>query len=489
MALLLTVAPLRAATYYVDVNYDNSQGTDTGAPDRPYTSITLAVAAANTNAGNVVLVADGLYQSIGNGGYESFSANGIVATNSMTVKGGYVGQVAGATFDWSDSNRSARASVIDLSGTAARAFYLNLAGKSLTVDGFTIRNGNVVGDGGAVYISGGFNGFGAVLNCLFSNNVATGNGGAVYLSGNNVAGGTVSNCTFAANQGGQGGGLNNALNNPSITAWDCVFQDNIATNTGNGGGGLATSGMALRRCTFLRNLASGATGRGGAVCVNANSGVLNVYQCVFTANQAGNTGTGSGSVAAGGTFNPGTFYAENCLLTANTGAFTVVESGNSSAANVTLKHCTLADNVGGAVRADLSSGAVRGDVTIQNCIFANNGSVGVTTDDPTIDYNDFFGQTTNYAGTALAGVHDLSGRSWLCRGRQLCPCSRQPVHRRWRELRRRGRSCWHAASDALRLRPGLLRGDGSAGRGARQSRPRRERCLARGPHRLRRPNQ
>lgn len=407
-ALFAGTATVQSATYYVDVVYDLSQGESTGATNRPFTNLTAAVVAANTNAGNVVIVADGVYASTNALGYENFGTIGIVVTNSMTVKGGYIGQVSEGAFDWTDGSRTTRTSVIDLSGTTARAFYQNVVGKTMTVDGFTFRNANVSGDGGAVYIQAGFNGWSSLYNCLFSNNVASGNGGAVYLgAGNNVTGGALTNCTFVGNRAGAGGGLYNKHYNPSITASDCVFKDNIATNTG--GGGLATDGMVVRRCTFQGNQATKSTGSGGAMAVVANSGFISAYQCVFQANKAGATGAGLGSVMAGGTFNPGTFYAENCLMTGNTGTYTVIESGSAAAANITLKHCTLADNEGSGVRADLSTG--NGDVVIQNCIVANNGLIGVTTDDttPTINFNDVYGQTTNYAGTAVAGLNDLSG--------------------------------------------------------------------------------
>ena len=92
-------------TYYVDVAA--APGGTGGASD-PFNTITAAVAALNADGGvlngeGTVLVADGNYKALANGGNESFGVEGITLNKHMTIKGGYAG--AG---DWSEASRVPR---------------------------------------------------------------------------------------------------------------------------------------------------------------------------------------------------------------------------------------------------------------------------------------------------------------------------------------------------------------------------------------------
>jgi predicted outer membrane repeat protein len=126
---------------------------------------------------------------------------------------------------------------------------------SLTVEGFTIRNGVAPTDPEAGY----------------------GWGGGVW---GHLADSTLRDCIFLGNSGVNGGaiwwgGVS------AITLEDCVFRDNHAEF---GGGMMIINSYktaTLRRCTFTGNTASNYGG--GLYCVHD---AFALYDCVFTGNQA-----------------------------------------------------------------------------------------------------------------------------------------------------------------------------------------------------------
>jgi len=91
----------------------------------------------------------------------------------------------------------------------------------------------------------------------------------------------------------------------------------------------------------------------------------------------------------------------------------VAAVANYSDAIVECRYVTIADNIGGGVKSHCNSsgtGGYEASLVLSNSIVANNGAVGVVTEDltPTIDYNDVYGHSTNYYDQAVAGLHDIS---------------------------------------------------------------------------------
>lgn len=421
----LTAGPLLATNFYVD---PTAPGGGTGGPSDPFQTIGNSITAANAEGTGMrtIYLSRGNYRDVDHPttpGMEDFSAQpgfdkkaGIYNT-TVKVYGGYVGY-NGGTPDWTEGTRVTRSTIIDLKGAAARAFSTQNTGYTrVGYYGITVRNANMTGDGGAIYeSSSGYDNRLHVEDCLFENNTASGNGGAVF---GDAGYGTpfqycITNCAFFGNTAGGYGGALRYTGQPGISyrtaIEDCIFGGNTAQGLEGGGAVAIKDYVDMDRCIITNNAATHTTGRGGGVSgyastANGNVTPLTFRQCTFRGNSATN-----GSAIAGYYFVPGALALENCLIVGNTAAaYTVFIAGSLTPSALSLRFCTIADNIGGGVRTD-ASGANSADFSITNCIIANNGATGITTDDPTpsIDYNDVNGHTANYAGTASAGPHDIS---------------------------------------------------------------------------------
>ncbi|MFO7870512.1 MAG: hypothetical protein R6V03_03665 [Kiritimatiellia bacterium] len=245
-AILLTVLMMaggaQAVTYYVDVDYDGSNGASDGTSDQPYTNLQAAASSAST--GDTVYVAAGLYISTSEGGYEDFGTEGYDVTitgGAMHWYGGYAGWQGGSGFDWTnqtlpdaDNVNTGTMTVIDLTNANSRAFADSASDGKVAFDGFFFRNSDVSTasyDGGALYLNGRLSGA-EVDNCVFVNNKTSGDGGAVWMSGRNSTSG---NNTFIANEaGGSGGGAAVSGQNITHTLTNCLFKNNSAADDGGG---------------------------------------------------------------------------------------------------------------------------------------------------------------------------------------------------------------------------------------------------------------
>ena len=158
-------------------------------------------------------------------------------------------------------------------GLAGAGLYLrgnNLAGGSPTISRVRITGNESFGQGGGVYIYGGFGGFSAFptfVSTVIADNVARGDGGGVYLLG---AGG-----------------------NAQVTMTDCRIEGNRtrATPAGSGrsGGGVFIAGNAggrafltLERCVLTDNLADPATPTDPIGNSSANGGAIYMQSPEFT---------------------------------------------------------------------------------------------------------------------------------------------------------------------------------------------------------------
>jgi len=452
--LLATIPTLNAATYYVDVNYDGFNGTADGTSTRPYTNITAAsaAAAALTAASDTFVVADGIYQSLNAGGAEDFGTEGIGFTGlqygaNEIVRGGYVGQVnpGASDMDWTTPTRVQRSSVVDLTDANARAFRRSGTGDlewGLEVDGFTFRNGTVTN---ANY-NGGVLGHATsdapqhdgwyIYNCLFTNNATTGHGGAVCLNAQWNKSGIISNCTFIANRStaGSGGALYVPFSTFSGANAYAIRNCSFITNSASLHGGAAYivgNGkpiISVTDCIFSNNVA-GTSGNGGAVYTHGHTygGYLYFYRSVFSRNQA-QSGSAVYSYAYARNM---TLYFENCLLANNrataANGYTVNKSGGAawSGANPTgddyginMINSTVADNTGGGLYSkwyySVSYGR-GGTIRLLNSIVASNGNYGVYYDSTssggsngvpaTVVNNNVYGHlTANYGGTGPSPI-------------------------------------------------------------------------------------
>ncbi len=415
--LLMAVVIAGAATYYVDTDYDQSNGVSDGTSTRPYTNITAAVLAANAAAGSIdtLYVADGLYAAASNGGKEDFGSSGLTATDrGFDLYGGYVG-ISGGTWD---TNRTPRTTVIDLTGAGTRAFYINVAvaaGYGCLFDGVVIQNASLIGSGGAIS-SAGDNRDIKINDCLFSNNVVTGAGsmgGAVYWDIDPSSGCYIRNSDFIRNQAATNGGAIYARTGytADVPITNCLFDGNTARRGGavyvseHGGG--ANGNVLIEDCRFTGNSASS---RGGALFSSdgTGSGAVKVRRTLFSGNASP-----SGAAIGGNEYWSGPFVLENCVIVSNTGSYAVLINGDrfdSTDYELDMTHCTVAFNPAGGVSVTRNLGL---GARIRNCIIATNGNAGVYYDQnggsaAVLLSNDVWGNPTNYALNATNGEGSIS---------------------------------------------------------------------------------
>ena len=144
----------------------------TARADYEYTYNDLREQISSNVVDNKVTLAPGTYT------YEEGNGDTFIIENSIEIDG--------------------NGAVIDMAGSALRAFVINVAG--VTIKNLTIKNANYTnGKGGAIY----FNKSGTVENCIFINNKASEEGGAIYFHD----GGSVTNCAFVNNSASSGNAI------------------------------------------------------------------------------------------------------------------------------------------------------------------------------------------------------------------------------------------------------------------------------------------
>jgi hypothetical protein len=203
---------LAAGPLYVAPGGANSGNcTDSAAP-----CATVQYAVNQASAGDEIRVAAGLYSGV------TFRASSnttqtVYLDKSVTLRGGYT------TTNWLTPNSELNTTILDAGGQG-RVIYIDGAA-SPTVEGFTIRNGVIGGNGGGIYVFGG----------------------APVIAANTIYGNTASSF---------GGGIYNSAGSPRLE------RNTIYSNTAQSGGGLFSSGgtVTTRNDVFLQNLAADAGG-------------------------------------------------------------------------------------------------------------------------------------------------------------------------------------------------------------------------------------
>jgi PKD repeat protein len=385
--------------------------TGSSSPSAPYsfwssaaTNIQDAVDAA-TVPGALVLVSNGVYQT----GARAVSgiSNRVAVTKPVTVRsvnGPAVTRIVGY-----------RVPTFVFGSAAIRCVYLT---NGATLAGFTLTNGatQASGDqsrqsGGGVYCElantvvsncvltgntaasrGGGACFGALNNCILTNNNAGSGGGACFA--------TLANCTLVGNTGNSYGG-----GEYYCALTQCLLRTNYAsygggayygkldgctlTNNSAASGGGAWSG-AFNNCAFISNSASAYSPYGGG----AYNSTLN--NCTVSGNTAAGTLPYAGGLYLGS--------ANNCILYFNSAS----NGANYYFPGQTLANysCTTPDpgGVGNITNAPLFANFA-GNLRLQStspCINSGNNT-------RVIGSTDLDGNTRIMSGTVDMGAYEFQG--------------------------------------------------------------------------------
>lgn len=322
--LQVVVSFLLALTFRVSASvlYVDGNGTH---PTPPFTNwataaLTLQDAVDVTAAGDVILVADGVY-SAGSG---NTGTTRVLVTNAITLAslhGPQVTTILGANGVQCVQTTGGGVLLNGFTLTGGGGAVMASAGTVLTNCIIRGNTNYAVVSGGTLYncrITGNYssaNGGGAqnatLYDCVLSNNVAAGSGGGTFACtlyrcrlqanrgnyGGGAYGGTLANCVLRGNVAAVGGGYYGV---PSGALSNCIVTGNTATQ---GGGGVYRG--QLSNCLIVSNSAP----QGGGVYVLANQ----LFNCTICANTATNSGGGLGMYYSGGNA-----QLQNCILYYNT---------------------------------------------------------------------------------------------------------------------------------------------------------------------------
>jgi len=167
---------------------------------------------------------------------------------------------------------------------------------------------------------------------------------------------------------GFGGAIRGADENLTLTA--CVFTGNVASPAASGGGAVAmTAGGDLTAvdCRFLSNSASNI---GGAIEVFGAGAALVLRRCTLSGNSAH---------AAGGAYVAGTLLLESCTVSGNTAVGSgggLMVSNYYGPGTFTVRNSTISGNSAGVNGGGIALADATNALTVQNCTVTANTASG-----------------------------------------------------------------------------------------------------------------
>jgi hypothetical protein len=350
-----------AAIRYVDTGGDDSNN-DCLDISSPCATIQHAIDVAN--AGDEVRVAAGTYDQV----QIKSNAQGVTFTQIAYIDKGLVLQGGFTTSDWNAADPQNNVTTLDPQGHGRGVTILDTYNNPVTIDGFTITNGDYTGLGnppdqsnlscnragedcaGAIFGRGSAMNF---KNLLLTNNIGSrvgGDGGAIYLiSAREV---TVENTRVISNTSISAGGMFVLWQNYPFTIKECLFQE----NTAGFGGGLVLNDfrtqVTIERTEFISNVATLYEAGAAYIRPASNNGHLTMDRVRFIGNQAADKGkalwlnsTTSGTdvdmrltnlVLAHNANPPGTAAADDDAV--------IYVSTRFKTVDLSLAHVTAADN-------------------------------------------------------------------------------------------------------------------------------------------------
>ena len=293
---LLSIS-VQATDYYVDAAA--TSGLNNGSSwNNAFTSLQTALNSALF--GDNVYVAGGTYYPTTSGRAVSF-----VIKDGVQVYGGF--NPSNGIRELTTILSGDIGTPIDNSDNSYSVVYIQNAGVSTILDGFTITAGNSNGpagirsrsSGGGICIeaTGGNDCSPIIQSCIVVSNSASGDGGGIFIGAENVsasAGPTLIHCTVSNNIAAQGGGIycsgNVGSTNTSIIS--CDINGNSASSTG--GAIYNYSKIATGSCntsavnTIIRNNSAGSAAGFYSITASGDgcSTTGSIVNCVFYGNDS-----------------------------------------------------------------------------------------------------------------------------------------------------------------------------------------------------------
>jgi trimeric autotransporter adhesin len=345
--------------------------------------LTATNAVLTVQRGVNIAAQKGIYEVLVSTGLYNQAVNGVCVNlaGALSVKGGY-------DLGFTARNLSATPSVIDGLGTATHVITA-YAVRSVTLDGFIIRNGKASGDSGFEGSGAGILAFNSdirLVSLVLSNHTATNIGGSLFAY-NSVL--ELSNSVVRDSFSIRGGGIA-LVNCPSVAISDSLFTNNAATTYG---GGLFDnrSSVSMSSNLFYHNIS---VSGGGAAYFESDA--VSVNRCRFVDNRVTYSGNeqGGGGVMA----NASVFVLENSAFISNMAMNE--ENYNTIGGGLELYYCTNA-----SVNACLFEYNTSTNRTIAN--YAGGGGIGTYYSINAVIQNSWIQRNYGYIGGGL----DLFGQS------------------------------------------------------------------------------
>ncbi len=295
--------------------------------DQP--TIQAGIDAAGT--GDLVLIADGIYQGPGN--------------SSLSFRGKPI-QVR--------SENGPEACIIDCDGNGRGVSFDQFEDRDSILQDLTIRNGRA-GNGGAVLC---FYSSPTIRGCVFTDNEGA-NGGAISVIAGDAL---IAGCILQQNEADQGGGL--YLSSSAARIQRCRITDNSAKI---GGGVMCDMDQSIiEDCMVDRNWFSS---HGGGIMITRSQTA--VTGCRIEANRVKKSGGYGVGICCN---NYSTPVISHCEICGNTGNFSAQGGGLycSGGCAVEVVNCLIANNRLGTLSFNAGIFSDRGTINIRNCTIVGN---------------------------------------------------------------------------------------------------------------------